>query len=82
MDNLLVKSQRWETMNKGEQGSSVYLLGLLVHKAPYLLFLMVLSFGRHLLWGGIPGLEHRQFRHRLLCIKQKGVRLEPNEKAD
>ena len=50
MDNLLVKLKRREIMNKGEQGLSMYLLGLLVDKEPYLLFPTTLGFGRHLLW--------------------------------
>ncbi|KAJ8447166.1 hypothetical protein Cgig2_022895 [Carnegiea gigantea] len=54
---------------------------LLVHKVPLLFFPALLSFGHHLLGGGVPGLEDCQLRLHLLCIEQKGVRSEPNENA-
>ncbi|KAJ8435868.1 hypothetical protein Cgig2_028576 [Carnegiea gigantea] len=73
-ENTLVKHLQRVTMNRGEKGPGIYLLGLLVHKAPSLFFSAALGFGRHLLGGGIPSLEGRQSYSRLPCTKSKIVR--------
>ncbi|KAJ8426753.1 LOW QUALITY PROTEIN: hypothetical protein Cgig2_029422 [Carnegiea gigantea] len=59
------------TRKGAKQGYTLYLLGLLGDEALPLLFLPTLSVGRHLLRGGVPGLENRQPCPRLICIKQK-----------
>ncbi|KAJ8452456.1 LOW QUALITY PROTEIN: hypothetical protein Cgig2_000045 [Carnegiea gigantea] len=64
------------TMKGGKQGSRVYLLGLLFHKALSLLFPTTLGLGCHLLRNGVPSLKDRQPRPRLLCIK-KGSQEQP-----
>ncbi|KAJ8429244.1 hypothetical protein Cgig2_026280 [Carnegiea gigantea] len=82
IENTLVKHRQWATMNRVEQESSMYLPGLLVHKALSLLFPTALGFGRHLFRVGIPCLEDHQFLPCLLCKEQKGVRSEPSKKVE
>ncbi|KAJ8433388.1 hypothetical protein Cgig2_019178 [Carnegiea gigantea] len=70
-NNVSVYSKLGVMTKGGKQGSKTYLLGLLVRKAPPLLFLTVLDIGSHLLRSGVSGHKDHP-RPRLRCIKQKG----------